>query len=211
MSFSLIEGFITIFIGMGPVKVLLVYIAMTKHLEKEVRKQIATRIVIVAGSVAVGLFVLGAAVQNILHFSIGALNIIGGLILLLLALKMVMGSGGGEHKSTDMSEEEAMSIATSPLAIPLTLNPVGVVALVVASSEVTDIPSSIAIIVMIGIVMLINFGVLLGSDKVAPYLSTAVVQLLEIVLGIFLGALAIQLALNGLAELGIITMSSGAH
>ena len=211
MSFSLIEGFITIFIGMGPIKVLLVYIAMTKHLEKGVRKQMATRIVIVAGSVGIGLFILGAVVQNILHFSIGALNIIGGIILLLLALKMVMGSGGGEHKATDMSEEEAMSIATSPLAIPLTLNPVGVVSLVVASSEVTDIPSSIAIVVMIGIVMLINFGVLLGSDKVAPYLSTAVVQLLEIVLGIFLGALAIQLMLNGLSDLGIIAMSSGAH
>lgn len=211
MSFSLIEGFITIFIGMGPVKVLLVYLATTKDMEPALRKKVASRIVIVAGSVAVGLFIVGAAMQSILHFSIGALNIIGGLILLLLALKMVMGSGGGDHNSADISEESALSIATSPLAIPLTLNPVGIVALVVASSEVTDIPSSIAIIVMIGIVMLINFGVLAGSDKVAPYLSTAVVQLLEIVLGIFLGALAIQMALNGLAELGIITMSTGAH
>ncbi len=211
MSFSLIEGFITIFIGMGPVKVLLVYLAMTKNMETGTRKKVATRIVIVAGSVAVGLFIIGAAMQSILHFSIGALNIIGGLILLLLALKMVMGSGGGDHAPTDMSEESALSIATSPLAIPLTLNPVGIVSLVVASSEVTDIPSSIAIVVMIGIVMLINYGVLLGSDKVAPYLSTAVVQLLEIVLGIFLGALAIQLALNGLADLGIVTMSTGGH
>jgi len=211
MSFSLIEAFVTIFIGMGPVKVLLVYLATTKNMEPGLRKKVASRIVIVAGSVAVGLFIVGAAMQSILHFSIGALNIIGGLILLLLALKMVMGSGGGDHAPADMSEESALSIATSPLAIPLTLNPVGIVALVVASSEVTDIPSSIAIVVMIGIVMLINFGVLIGSDKVAPYLSTAVVQLLEIVLGIFLGALAIQLALNGLAELGIITMSTGAH
>ena len=211
MSFSLMEAFITIFIGMGPVKVLLVYLATTKNMEPGLRKKVASRIVIVAGSVAVGLFIVGAAMQSILHFSIGALNIIGGIILLLLALKMVMGSGGGDHAPADMSEESALSIATSPLAIPLTLNPVGIVALVVASSEVTDIPSSIAIVVMIGIVMLINFGVLIGSDKVAPYLSTAVVQLLEIVLGIFLGALAIQLALNGLAELGIITMSTGAH
>lgn len=211
MSFSLIEGFITIFIGMGPVKVLLVYLAMTKNMEAGLRKKVATRVVIVAGSVAVGLFIIGAAMQSVLHFSIGALNIIGGLILLLLALKMVMGSGGGDHATKDISEESALSIATSPLAIPLTLNPVGIVALVVASSEVTDLPSSIAIVVMIGIVMLINFGVLLGSDKVAPYLSTAVVQLLEIVLGIFLGALAIQLALNGLSDLGIITMSSGVH
>ena len=207
MSFSLIEGFITIFIGMGPVKVLLVYIAMTRSMETGTRRKVASRVVIVAGSVAVGLFIVGAAVQSILHFSIGALNIIGGLILLLLALKMVMGGGGGDHASADSSEESALSIATSPLAIPLTLNPVGIVSLVVASSEVKDLRSSIAIVVMVIIVMIINYAVLLGSDKVAPYLSTAMVQLLEIVLGIFLGALAIQLAINGLAELGIITLS----
>ena len=41
------------------------------------------RIVIVAGSVGVAMFALGALLQQILHFSIGALNIIGGLILLL--------------------------------------------------------------------------------------------------------------------------------
>lgn len=207
MSFSLIEGFITIFIGMGPIKVLLIYIAMTRSMETGTRRKVAKRVVIVAGSVAVGLFIVGAAVQSILHFSIGALNIIGGLILLLLALKMVMGSGGGENASGDVSEESALSIATSPLAIPLTLNPVGIVALVVASSEVKDLPGSLAIVVMVIIVMIINYAVLLGSDKVAPYLSTAVVQLLEIVLGIFLGALAIQLAINGLADLGIITLS----
>lgn len=206
MSFSLVEAFITIFIGMGPIKVLLVYMAMTRSMEKGTRKKVANRIVLVAGSVAVGLFIIGAAMQNILHFSIGALNIIGGLILLLLALKMVMGGGGGAAHG-DMTEEDAMSVATSPLAIPLTLNPVGIVSLVVASSEVKDLPSSIAIVVMIAIVMVIDYVVLLGSDKIAPYLSTAVVQLLEIVLGIFLGTLAIQLALNGLADLGIISLS----
>ncbi len=58
--------------------------------------------------------------------------------------------------------------------------------------------------------MLINFGVLLASDRVTPYLSEATVQLLEIVLGIFLGALAIQLVINGLADVGIIN-SSGAQ
>jgi len=208
MSFSLVEAFITIFIGMGPVKVLLVYIAMTRSMETGMRRKVANRVVIVAGAVAIGLFIVGATIQSILHFSIGALNIIGGLILLLLALKMVMGSGGGDdHADRDISEESALSIATSPLAIPLTLNPVGIVSLVVASAEVTDIPSSIAIVVMVIIVMIINYAVLLGSGKLAPYLSTAVVQLLEIVLGIFLGALAIQLAINGLAELGIITLS----
>ena len=207
-TFSLAEAFITIFIGMGPVKVLLVYIGATKHLDKDVLHAMARRIVLVAGSVAVGLFILGALLQQILHFSIGALNIIGGLILLLLALQMVMG-GGKKPAASGESDVDPMSMAVSPLGIPLTLNPVGIVALVVASSEVTDLPSSIAIIVMVAIVMAINLGVLYGSDRVAPYLSEAIVELLEVVLGILLGALAIQLIANGLADLGVITLTSG--
>jgi multiple antibiotic resistance protein len=205
VSFSLPEAFLALFIGMGPVKVLLAYIATTVDLDAAVRRRMARRIAIVAGSVGVALFVLGAALQSILHFSIGALNIIGGLILLLLALKMVMGGGGhGGEAGAD-----PMSMAISPLAIPLTLNPVGIVTLVVASSQVRDIPSSIAVVVMIGVIAAIDYGVLLLSDRVSPYLSAATVQLFEVILGILLGALAVQLMLNGLAELGIITMGGG--
>ena len=204
-TFSLAEAFITVFIGMGPIKVLLIYMTKTQGMDQDVRRAMARRIVMVAGSVAVGLFILGALLQQILHFSIGALNIIGGLILLLLALNMVM--GGGKKSAAGAEEADPMSMAVSPLAIPLTLNPVGIVALVVASSEVTDLPSSIAVVVMIAIVMVINLSVLLFSDRVAKYLSAAIIELLEVVLGILLGALAIQLMLNGLSDLGIITLS----
>lgn len=208
-TFSLAEAFITLFIGMGPIKVLLIYIAKTQNMELDVRRQVARRTVIVAASVGVALFILGAIIQQLLHFSIGALNIIGGLILLLLALNMVI---GGRPKAAD-SEDEAlhpMSLAISPLAIPLTLNPVGIVTLVVASSEVRDMPSSIAVVVMIAIIAVIDLGVLYGSNFVAKYLSEATVELLEVILGIFLGALAIQLMLNGLADLGIISLSGHA-
>jgi multiple antibiotic resistance protein len=205
-TFSLAEAFIALFIGMGPIKVLLVYMEKTQGMDQNTRRAMARRIVIAAGSVGVALFVLGALLQQILHFSIGALNIIGGLILLLLALNMVMG-GKPKAATAEGQEEDPMSLAISPLAIPLTLNPVGIVTLVVASSEVKDLPSSIAVVVLIAIVMLIDLGILLFSDKVAPYLSEATIKLLEVVLGIFLGALAIQLMLNGLAEVGVITLS----
>ena len=205
-TFSLAEAFITLFIGMGPIKVLLLFIAKTQGLEQDIKRKMARRIALVAAGVAIGLFVIGAVIQQLLHFSIGALNIIGGLILLLLALNMVI--GGQPKAPTDTAEQaDPMSMAISPLAIPLTLNPVGIVTLVVASSEVTDMPSSIAVVVMIAIIAAIDFVVLLGSDFVARYLTEATVHLLEVLLGIFLGAMAIQLILNGLAEVGVITLS----
>ncbi len=134
---SPVELFIALFIGMGPIKVLLVYIAMTEGMSQELRRRVARRIVLVAGVVGIALFLFGAILQAILHFSIGALTIFGGLILLLLALRMVLGeqrSSSAEHGDMD-----PMSLATSPLAIPLTLNPVGIVMLVVASVEVESL------------------------------------------------------------------------
>ena len=206
-SFSLAEAFITLFIGMGPIKVLLIYIAKTQGIDKDTKRKVARRTVIVAAGVAVALFIAGAVIQQMLHFSIGALNIIGGLILLLLAINMVIGGGAKSQKGE--GDADPMSMAISPLAIPLTLNPVGIVTLVVASSEVTDMPSSIAVVVMIVIIALIDLGILLGSDHVAKYLSEAAVHLLEVILGIFLGAMAVQLILNGLADVGVVTLTGG--
>ena len=120
-TFSLPEAFITLFIGMGPIKVLLIYIARTQGMEKAIKRKMAQRIAIVAAGVAIGLFIVGAIIQQLLHFSIGALNIIGGIILLLLAINMVLG-GKSKASAAEATEEDPMSMAISPLAIPLTLN-----------------------------------------------------------------------------------------
>ena len=104
MNISPIEIFIGLFIGMGPIKVLLVYIAMTEGMEKEVRRQVARRTVLVAAAVALGLFALGAFLQALLHFSIGALTIFGGLILLILAITMVL---GGQKSAPEGQQQDA--------------------------------------------------------------------------------------------------------
>ena len=71
---SPLEIFIALFIGMGPIKVLLVFIAMTEGMEKSVRRKMAKRTAMIAGIVALGLFLLGAILQALLHFSIGSLT-----------------------------------------------------------------------------------------------------------------------------------------
>jgi small neutral amino acid transporter SnatA (MarC family) len=49
-------------------------------------------------------------------------------------------------------------------------------------------------------------AVLYGSDRITKYLSHATVERKEGVLGILLGALAVELIVTGLTELGIISM-----
>jgi multiple antibiotic resistance protein len=120
---------------------------------------------------------------------------------------MVAGGGGTTHR--EHGDPDPMSLAVSPLAIPLTLNPVGIVILMVASVEVQDLTTALLIIAMIVVIALIDLGVLYSADRVAKYLSHATVELLERVLGILLGALAIELVVTGLATLGIINLTAG--
>lgn len=202
---SPLEIFVALFIGMGPIKVLLIFIAMTEGMDKSIRRKMAKRTAMIAGVVALGLFLLGAILQAILHFSIGSLTIFGGIILLVLGLGMVVGSGGSSAPGE--VKKDPMSLAVSPLAIPLTLNPVGIVILIVASVEIQDLTTAALIIGMILVIALIDLGVLYSADRISKYLSHATVELLERVLGILLGALAIELIVVGLATLGIISIS----
>jgi multiple antibiotic resistance protein len=74
---SWIDIFAVLFIGIGPIKVLLVFMDVTQGVEPKVRRQVALRTVILAGSIGLVLLAFGALLQSILHFSLGALSIAG--------------------------------------------------------------------------------------------------------------------------------------
>jgi MarC family membrane protein len=207
METNLIDIFLVIFIGMGPIKVLLVYLGATQGVSKELQRKVAQKTVIVATVLAILLLVAGAIFMKILHFTTGALNIAGGLILLLLALNIVLAPVKKEEQGAVLDEKALMSMAIYPLGMPLLLNPVGIVSLTVFSAETQDLLQLGVIAAMVLLVAVIDFGAFLASHRLDKYLTHERIILLEKLLGILLAALAVQMILNGLAELGIITMT----
>ena len=201
---TLIDVFLLVFIGMGPLKVLVVYISMTKEFNAELRRKVAQKMVFTATIVAIVLLVAGVLIMKLLHFTTGALSIAGGLILLLLALSMVLGTTEKNEHEGPLSEEEVMSMAIYPMAIPLLLNPVGIVTLTVFSAESQGLLQIGALIIMVLIVAAIDFGVFLISHRLYKNVSAERIMVTEKLLGIFLAALAVQLMVNGLEELHII-------
>ena len=204
---TLLDVFLLVFIGMGPLKVLVLYIALTKELSTGQRRKVAQKMVLTATIVAIVLLVAGVLIMKILHFTTGALSIAGGLILLLLALSMVLGTAEKKEQDSPISEEDVMSMAIYPLAIPLLLNPVGIVTLTVFSAESQGLLQLGALIIMVLIVAAIDFGVFLISHRLYKNVSAERIMVTEKLLGIFLAALAVQLMVNGLEELHIISVA----
>jgi multiple antibiotic resistance protein len=202
---TLLDIFLPIFIGMGPIKVLLVYMALTKDSGPALQRKVARKTILTATIIAILLLVAGAFIMKLLHFTPGALTIAGGLILLILALNIVLSPVEKKEETGPVSEEALMSMAIYPLAIPLLLNPVGIVSLTVFSAEVQGLLQLGVLIILVLVVAAIDLGVFLISHRLYKYLTNERIVVLEKLLGIFLAALAVQLIINGLVDLHIIT------
>jgi multiple antibiotic resistance protein len=194
---------------MGPLKVMLVYAQLTRDLDKDMRRSIAIKAVSIALVVGLLFIVLGKVLLDLFHFSIGALMIAGGAILFIVGIGMVLAKVEEEHTAAD---RHPTKIATYPLAMPMMATPVGIVVLTILSAQYSDDAIVlISLAVMLTIVMIINLLVLLFESSILKFISPDTINVAERILGLLLAALAVQTMLNGLVELGLITLKTAGH
>jgi multiple antibiotic resistance protein len=98
-----------------------------------------------------------------------------------------------------------MKMALYPLAVPYLLNPAGIATLVIASGD-ANTPLLFAILIGLVLLMgLIDWLVFGNIGKLSKHLDPSRMVVTEVVFGVLLAALAVQLVLDGLADLGIIS------
>jgi len=200
--------FILLLIGMGPKIALVPFIDLTKNMESDMQRKVAQRMVRTGVTTAMLLAVLGWFLMRLLHFTAGAANIAGGIVLLLLALHMLVSPGKEDHHER-ATGRDAMQMALYPLAVPYLLNPAGIAALVIASSEVNSILMAIVLVGLVLLVGVLDWLVFTNMDKLSKHLDPSRLAVTEAVFGVLLAALAVQLMLDGLHELGIISILAG--
>ena len=200
--------FILLLIGMGPKIALVPFIDLTKDMDSETQRKVAQRMVQTGVTTALILAVLGWFLMRLLHFSAGAANIAGGIVLLLLALHMLVSPGKDDHHEK-ATGRDAMQMALYPLAVPYLLNPAGIAALVIASSEVDSILMGVILVGLVLLVGVIDWVLFRNMNKLAQYLDPSRLAVTEAVFGVLLAALAVQLMLDGLHDLGIISILTG--
>lgn len=199
--------FILLLIGMGPKIALVPFLDLTAEMDAGMKKKVANRMVRTGVSTALILVLLGWFLMRLLHFTPGAANVAGGIVLLLLALHMLISPGKqNDDHHEEASNRDPMQMALYPLAVPYLLNPAGIAALVIASADirtVLDVVILVAIVLLVGVIDWLIFG---NIDKLARHLDKSRLAVTEAVFGVLLAALAVQLMIDGLHFLGVITV-----
>ncbi len=214
MDFSVIDFalmtklLLLLLIGMGPKIALVPFLEKTKNFDAETQRAVGRRMVVTALITALVLFAFGGLLLRLLHISGGAVAVAGGIVLAFLAINMVVGHGEKAVEQQPAVQEDPAKIAIYPLAVPYLLNPVGITILIVASDEVLSLASVGLVLGLVLLVGAFDYLIFANIDKLAKRLNPTGLVISEVVFGILLMAVAVQLAVSGLGSLGIIAPST---
>ncbi|WP_340112729.1 MarC family protein [Maribellus mangrovi] len=210
MEIGILDIIVLLLILMGPLKPAIVFVTLTAKSDAKFRRRVALKTVVTATVVAVLFVLAGEFLLNAFHVSLPALKMAGGLILLLYALEMVI---GGDSKKDDVKEDIEVSsdIAVFPLAMPLMATPQALVALTTVTASKPETSELLLIVGLIFGVMILNFFFLLGANKILGAIGPAALKVVSVIVGLLLAALAIQLMIWGLTDLGVLEALDAAH
>ncbi len=202
-----IDTFLLLLIGIGPKIALVPFLETTKQMPQATQRRVLRKMLTTAATVALLLLILGGLLTRLLHFSPGALGVASGAILFVIAGAMVLGRGDGDHDGHSAEDSDPMQLAVFPLAVPYLLNPAGIVVLVTTSAEAASVGVFAVVLGILILVLALNVVVFRWAVQVSSHLDASRMLVTEKVFGFLLAALGVQLALSGLADLGVIHLT----
>lgn len=195
-------AFVAFFVTVDPLGLVPIFIVMTRHLTPAERQRTALRAVMIAAVVLLLFAIFGEHVLVGLGISLPAFRIAGGLFLFLLALEMVFERRGPRRSSTaeQLSEEpHPGDLAVFPLGIPLIAGPAAITTtILVASHSSQKLALELAAFAALLLVLGVTWLAFRLADLLQRRLGPTVIHVLSRLLGLLLGALAVQYVVDGL-------------
>ena len=198
-----LKVFIAIFVLVNPLEGIPIYLARTGGLTERQRMAIAKTTSLAVVIILWVALASGQWILQLLGISVGAFTVAGGLIIFLIALKMVLGPGGGDAPSSAPPEG---SFAIVPLAIPLLAGPGPISSVIVyASKGITGHGASWTDdLVLAGIILVVGLATLLSlavADPARRLLGGTGINVFTRISGILVAAIAVGLVNEGLVML----------
>nr|WP_280821850.1 MarC family protein [Mesorhizobium soli] len=117
---------------LGPIKILVPFVNMSRKADSSFRRRLATRAVLFSAAALAIAVLLGRSMLENFEISVPVLAMTGGIVLFLVALRTVLQQSSGSVERPKEDDQPAdLSHALTPLAFPIVVTPYGVAAVIV--------------------------------------------------------------------------------
>ena len=145
----------------------------------------------------------GNILLKIFGIELDSIKVMGGIVLLITGLKMVSGAIEGKNQT----KEERAEVKTNddfsviPLAIPITFGPGIFATVVILKGHSNSVMDMLALVIAFLIVALAVYLAFKNSIHIKKYLGVTGQKIISRLMGLIVGAIAVQFMLSGSVEL----------
>lgn len=191
MDHSFASALVLLLLVLDPFGSLPIFISVLKGVAPERRTRVALRETLIAFGVLLAFMLAGQGFLNLMRLSERSLEVAGGVILLIIAIRMIF-SGGAEVYASDSQREPLIF----PLAVPLLAGPSAMATVLLLASRQPD--RMLYWVGALTLAMAVSGIVLLLSDRIRRWLGSSMVSAIEKLMGLVLTAIAVEMVLAGL-------------
>lgn len=187
-----INIFLKFFIILTPFFVISAFLSLTKDESPIQRQKIAVKVTLAVAVSCFTLFLFGTYIFALFGITLDAFRIGAGAVLFLSAVSMIQG------KATVSPQDSKEDVAVVPLAIPITVGPGTIGALLVMGAGLDTLPEKITAGLALLCAVLAIGGLLSASSLLERILGQQGLTILTKLTGLFVSAIAAQIFFTGL-------------
>jgi multiple antibiotic resistance protein len=198
MIHSIVQDLVTLLVVINPIGKVPLFIALASYLPRPVQIRIAIRAVVIAALVLLFFLVLGQPLLSYLGISMTSVQIAGGVILLIIGLRMVLEEVSEPAIAESSTPED---IAVFPLAMPFIAGPGAIMTvMVLTDDDLFSFRDQIETCVAMLVVLAATFACLLGASAVNRLIGRTGANVVGRVMGLILASLAVKAIVGGLHD-----------
>ncbi len=190
----IIQDAVTLFVIIDPLALVPIFITITLHQDAQTKQKTALRAALISAVILSGFLVFGQFLLKALEVSLPAFEIGGGLVLLIIGLKMIL-------ENTDAAATENLNgdVAVFPLAMPFIAGPGAIMTVVLLTDNAKFSISEQAITAATMLSILgFTYWIMIQSQRIQKILGATGANAITRVVGLLVVAIAIETMLSGI-------------
>ncbi len=196
---------ITVFLGffaiMNPIANVPIFLSLTDGEDEKTAAMVAAKSLLLTFGIITVFSVLGEVIFRLFGITLPAFRITGGLLISLIGFQMLQGQQSSVHHSSEENQQKsrdaALSVAVSPLAIPILAGP-GTIATAMNFSAGEGLSAMITTIITFAVLCVITYQFFVFGRKFVTFIGAEALAAITRLMGLILAVIGTQMVIEGI-------------
>lgn len=193
MSSQFFYAFMAFFAIMNPISNLPAYMALVADDSQKISRKIAFRSLLIAFVIVTVFIFSGDFIFKVFGITIVSFKIAGGILVAVIGYHMINGNHSPSYKGMEQQavNSDPMSIAISPLAMPLFAGP-GTITTALSLAN-GGLQNQLITVVAFALLCVITYLLLRSAKQIAGFLGENLMKIITKMMGLLLFSIGIQM------------------